>query len=319
MSLDIIFHYPPELMNLLIDTIPLLFRSKKDVLLFFKGAGVNDTIFNDLEDRVRRDRDSIHKHEIVRTILTRLNTKGELTLRERREILKRVIEFEDFSTCWPSDQLKAKGLVSGIRQVVDVKDSFTRMKLEREKERKKYQEDQEAKIEKLQQRKAKLANIKKELYALFSEHDRRRRGKALEVVLNNLFSIDEILIHEAFILKGDCGEGIIEQIDGVIELDGALYFVEMKWWSEPLGVGEVSQHLVRVFNRGHARGIFISASGYTEPAISICKESLQKAVIVLCKLEEFVRLLEKESDIKLFLKSKINAAIADKNPLFIPV
>ena len=32
-----------------------------------------------------------------------------------------------------SDQLKARGLVSQIRQVVNVKDSFTRMNLERER------------------------------------------------------------------------------------------------------------------------------------------------------------------------------------------
>ena len=37
---DITFHYPPELFSLLVDTIPLLNRSKKDVLLFFRGAGV---------------------------------------------------------------------------------------------------------------------------------------------------------------------------------------------------------------------------------------------------------------------------------------
>jgi len=34
------FHYPPEILKLLIDTIPLLCRSKKDVLLFLEGAGV---------------------------------------------------------------------------------------------------------------------------------------------------------------------------------------------------------------------------------------------------------------------------------------
>ena len=34
--MDITFHYPPELMNLLIDVIPLLNRSKQDVFLFFE-------------------------------------------------------------------------------------------------------------------------------------------------------------------------------------------------------------------------------------------------------------------------------------------
>jgi Restriction endonuclease len=53
---------------------------------------------------------------------------------------------------------------------------------------------------------------------------------------------------------------MVEQIDGVIERDGELYLVEIKWWSVPLEPGELSHHLVRVSNRGHARGIFISAS-----------------------------------------------------------
>jgi len=40
--MNIIHHYPPELFNLLVDTIPLLFRSKMDVVIFFLGAGVSD-------------------------------------------------------------------------------------------------------------------------------------------------------------------------------------------------------------------------------------------------------------------------------------
>lgn len=109
--------------------------------------------------------------------------------------------------------------------------------------------------------------------------------------------------------------------DGVVVIDGLPYLVEMKWWkpNQPLGPGEVSQHLVRVFNRGHARGIFISASGYTPAAITTCKESLQRSVIVLCKLEEIVLLLEQEKDLKNFLQEKINAAIIDKKPLYEPL
>ncbi len=128
--MDIVFHYPPELMSLLIDTIPRLCRSKRDVLLFLKGAGVRDALTSDLAARVAEDRDSVTKYEIVRVALTRLNERGERTLRERREILRRVTDFEDFSTCWPEDELKAKGLVGEVRRVVNVKDSFTRMRQE---------------------------------------------------------------------------------------------------------------------------------------------------------------------------------------------
>lgn len=130
---NIIFHYPPELLNLLVDTIPLLNRSKKDVILFFKGAGIKDDLMIDIARKVQLNPAEINKYEIARTILTRLNDKGEALLRERRKVLKRVVEFESFESCWESDRLKAKGLIHEIRHVVNVKDTFTRMKTEKER------------------------------------------------------------------------------------------------------------------------------------------------------------------------------------------
>jgi len=314
---DIIFHYPPELLSLLIETVPLLCRSKKDTLLFFRGAGVAHNLTDDLASKVRESRDSISKYEIARIVLTRLNEQGEATLRERREILKRVTEFEDFSTCWAEDQLKAKGLVAEIRRVINVKDSFTRLHLELEEEKKKRQAEQQAKLDEARRRSQKLSEIKGDLFRLFNEQNRQRRGKELESVLNRLFNVSGILIREAFTLVGRHGEGVVEQIDGVVEIDGSLYLVEMKWLSEPVDRGDVSQHLVRIFGRCNARGIFISASDYTEPAIITCREALRDAVVVLCKLEEIVKLLEQEGDLKELLKAKINAAIIDKNPLHV--
>jgi len=302
-------------MNLLIEAIPRVCRYKKDVFLFFKGAGVSSTLTKDLENQLKKDRDSLNKYEIARVVLTRVNERGEATLRERREILKRISEFEDFSTCWPNDQLAARGLVAEIRRVINVKDSFTRINQEREMEQNKRLAEQQAKIEKAQKTRIKLTAVKKDLYALFSENNNQKRGKALEDVLNRLFEASGILVREAFTLKGSQREGIVEQIDGVVEIDGSLYLVEMKWWHEPLGVGEVSQHLVRIHHRGQVGGIIISESGYTEPAIATCKEALIYGVIVLCKLEEIVILLEQEKDLKAFFKKKINAAIIDKNPM----
>ena len=313
--MDIIFQYPPDLMHLLIDAIPRLCRSKRDVLLFFKGAGVSSALMNDLEIQLKKDRNNISKYEIVRTVLTRLNEKGESTLRERREILKCITEFEKFSTCYPGDQLAAKGLVADIRELVNVKDSFTRMNLEHEAEQKQRLVEQQAKIEKEQRRKSKLAAVKSDLYALFNESNCQKRGKALEGILNRLFEVSGILVREAFTLKGSQREGIVEQMDSVVEIKGKLYLVEMKWWNEPLGPLEVSQHLVRIHSRGQACGIIISESGYTGPAINTCKDALRDTVIVLCKLKEIVMLLEQEKDIKAFFEAKINAAIIDKNPM----
>ena len=90
--------------------------------------------------------------------------------------------------------------------------------------------------------------------------------------------------------------------------------MEMKWLKEPVGVGDVSHHLVRIFNRSASRGIFISYTGYTNPAIETCKESLSKIIVSLCTVEEFAIIMEKETSLVKFLKAKIHSSMIDKQP-----
>lgn len=319
MTLDVSFHYPPELMSLLIDVIPLLNRSKRDVFLFFKGAGVPDALVSIPHQQWIKDRQGINKFDIVRQILTTLNERGEACLRERREILRRVTEFDNFSSCWPADQLKAKGLVAEIRDTVNIKDSFTRMNLERQRERQQRAEAEQARRQSLQQRQDAIDRAKTNLFSLFSMQTPQERGKALEVALNELFRAYGISLRDALSLVGAPGEGTVEQIDGVLELDGHVYFVEMKWWKTPLGVPEVSQHLVRIYHRAEGRAIIISASDFTTPAVSTCRDALQQKVVVLCTLQEIVRLLERGADLRDFLRAKIQAAIVDRNPFHKPI
>lgn len=318
--MDISFHYPPELLNLLIDTLPKLCKSKQDLLLFFQGAGASEKMLEPYRILLRESKSSFNKYHVTRELLTKLNEMAERSLRERREVLKRVTEFHDFSVCWESDQAPARGLVAQVRELVNVKDSFTRINIEREIERKAKLAEAEKKIGAEKEHKAKVAGVKSQLFGLFAESNAHKRGKALEGVLNSLFAVCGILIREAFTIKGHCGEGVIEQIDGLVELDGQLYLVELKWWNNPLGTGDISQHIVRVFNRGgQVRGLFISYSEFTEPAVTTCREALAGgAVVVLSKLQEVVELLDNEGDLKTWLKAKVTAAIVDKNPLFLP-
>jgi restriction system protein len=313
---DITYQYPPDLFQLLVDAIPRLCRAKKDVLLFFRGAGVEQRLYKDLEQRLASDHASVNKFAITRTVLSRLNEAGEVTLRERREVLKRVVEFEDFSTCWPGDQLEAKGLVAQIQKAINVKDSFTRMQQKLESELAKHRAAKQGEAEEKARKKAELEGLRQDFYRLFGQIDPHERGKLLEGALNRLFGSVGILVREAFSRVATPGEGVVEQIDGVIELDGEIYLVEMKWLKGAVGVAEVSQHLVRVFTRDATRGIFISYTDYTSGAITTCKEALSKAVIVLCNLYEFVALLDREQDFREFLKAKVRASIIDKEPLW---
>jgi restriction system protein len=310
-----IYHYPPDLFDLIVQTIPLLNKSKKAVLTFFNGAGVEIGLYNDISKTLQTNPDSISKYEICRTILERINQNSEKYLRQRRELLKRITEFEAFSTCWENDQFKAKGLVAEIQKVINVKDSFTRMKQERENEQSLRKQEYQNKIDQIQKRKEKLENIKKELFSLFSEENPQKRGKLLESVLGNYFKTYEILVKEDFKRNGEAGEGIIEQIDGIIEIDNQVYFVEMKWKKDAVGSDDIYQHLGRIYHRANAHGIFISASGYTPSGITAGKEALIKnALLVMFDLEEFVKIIEYESDFPNYLRSKIQSAIIEKNP-----
>ena len=311
------FHYPPELFNLLVDTIPLLNRSKKDVLLFFRGAGVPSNFFQDVSLRLSDNPRKVSKYAIVSTILERLNTQGDATLRQRREIIRRVVEFEGFDTCWPDDRIKAKGLVASVREVVNQRDSFTRMNQERERDLRRATARKE--LQNTRDKHKRIETAKQMLFRLFgSSNTAQTRGIELEAALNSVFGAYDVLVQDSFRLVGSAGEGTIEQVDGVIEFQGRVYLVEMKWHNKPVGKPHISEHLVRLMSRSDAHGMFISASGYTEGAIATCREFLQQKLIVLIHLEEIVHLLDRKRDLGGLLRSKVRAAQIYKNPYFVP-
>ena len=296
--------------------IPLLCRAKKDVFQFFRAAGTATRHYSDWESRWNANPNSVRKYEVVRDVLKRLNEdKTDSGLRQRREIVKRVTTWEKFSTLWPDDQLKAKGLVAEIQQAVNASDSFTRMKQALEKEQ---QEKRAAKQQKLDAERAtrdQRAELRREIASLFNESNHQKRGKALESLLNRLFASFDILVREAFTIRGDNGEGVIAQIDGAIMLNGDYYLVEMKWLKETISPADISQHVVRVLHRSEAaRGIFISATDYTPGAQHMLREALNFRIHIATGLHELIFALEKEADLKDLFKRKIQAAIIDKNP-----
>jgi restriction system protein len=219
-ALDITYHYPPELLELLCDAVPAQVRSKQGVIDFFVGAGVPQKHLADWKLKLRQDKESVKKHELARSVICRLNDAGESALTVRREVLKRVSQFEDFSSCWDNDRYKAQGLVAQIQKLVNVKDSFTRINLEREKERKQHQAIYEAAAQEKQKENQKRLAIKDTLYKLFAENNAYKRGKQLEAALNNLFAFAGCLVREAFTIKGDEGRASSSRLMGWWKLTG---------------------------------------------------------------------------------------------------
>ncbi len=313
------FHFPPELFGQLVDTIPLLCRSKRDVVLFFRGAGMPASMTVDTDEQLATDRSAINKYDIARTFLTALNEGGDRTLSMRRELLRRVVEFDDFSVCWPEKQNEAVGRVAQIQKTVNAKDTITRINLAHKQQtdaaRAEREREQTAQRAERQKRKTAIVEAKTKLFGVFAEADAQRRGKQLEVALNALFAACGILVEEDVRRKGGDGVGVVEQIDGVIKIDNELLLVEIKWWSESIGYAEISPHISRLMLRAGVSGLFISNSDFTPSAIKVAEDFLNQRTLVLCTLQEIVALLEREGDLEDFIRKKITAARVNRLPL----
>lgn len=315
------YHYPPDLLAVLIETIPKLVKSKPLLISFFRNAGVNRSTLKPYEDLIAKDKDSIKMYDITRELLIQLNEKGDAALSARRKILKAVVDFEDFDTCcYEKWRNEARGLVCKVREIVNRKDAFTRMNIEREQEKRKNIQEREAALVAEQKKKKEcIKKVKSDLSSLIKNENPHKRGKALEKVLNELFACYDILVSEAFEVTGNNSEGVVEQIDGAIEFENHYYLVEMKWWQDTIGRKETAEHLVNLANRGgEVRGLFISYSSYSEPAITDCCNALNRGVVViLARLDEIYKLLDKEYDLKIWLKEKTTAAHLYKKPFVI--
>lgn len=246
--MDTRYHYPPDVFNLLVDTIPLLCKGKDDVLVFLRGAGVPLEDLELMTKNVSADRNSVSKFAIVRDVLEKLNKRGDAGLGARREVIKRVVEFEEFSICWPADVYKAKANVGDLARIVNVKDSFTRMNQEREAVQAEFASKARTERQAAVDKGLKIESVRTRLCALFGMDDEpQKRGKLLEGILNDLFKAHDILLREDFIRQDPCGNAVVEQIDGVIEFEGHIYLVEMKWIKAPVGVNDLGAHMMRLF------------------------------------------------------------------------
>jgi restriction system protein len=216
--------------------------------------------------------------------------------------VRRVVDWGDFSTCWPEKALQAQGLVAKVRDLVNVKDAFTRMQRERERER---QERLRPQRQAAERKRTEREALLRELGGLFPMANAHQRGLAFERLLNQIFKLDGLNVCEGFALSTESGQ-IGEQIDGLVELGSQPYLVEAKWAKNPLGVDGVAQHLVRVYSRPGVHGLIVWASEFADTTVQQCRHALTQRVIVLAELREIVMLLERHGNFATWLRAIVN-------------
>ena len=309
------YHFPPEFLELLVETIPRLVRGKEQVLTFFRNASVDERLLADLRAQLRADPKSLNKFKIARSVLVGLNEAGDAAVQPRRQVVRSIEEWEDFSGSYDNDRLEAEAFVAKVRKLRHVKDSFTRMNIEREREQDKNKAAYQATVEAKAKRASDLVAIRDRLAACYGASDPHGRGKRLESVLNDLFSVIGISVSEAFHVVGPAGEGVVEQIDGAVRLRERLHLVEMKWWNKPLGFAEVASLTSKVFLRPECGGILIVEPTVTAPVLNHLHEAIVKgACIITVDLQEIYQALSAGQDVKDLLLSRLDRAVLHKQP-----
>ncbi len=312
--MDTYFHFPPDLFNLLVDTIPRLNRSKKDLLLFFQNVGVPNTYLQPYILLLNTNRSQFKKFDVTRDILAVLNKQQEQMLGVRRKLLQRVVEFYSFETCYPNDKDRAKANVADIQKLVKLKDTVTKYENYLHKEQNEKIRVKQEKFDKIRKSKEHFENLKQRFVQLFSIENPQDRGKKLESVLNDIFSYFKIGIKEDFSICDDETGKIYEQIDGAIEINNCLTLIEMKWEKSPIGAEKVARFIQRLLVRTNVDGIIVSYSSFTETAMVTAKEALALSVIALVDLRDIFNVLNQEKDLADFFSNFIRNVKLYKNP-----
>ena len=309
------YHFPPDLFNLLVDAIPRINKTKKDLLSFFKNVGTPMPLLNKYYSIVNNDPKQISKKDITREVLEHLNSSDSNEyLAIRRKLLQRVIDFTAFNTCYEDDVDSAKARIFEIKQLVNIKDSVTKQEQFIKNERNEKIKNKQQQLNRIIASKSKYDVMVNDFNKLFAITNPQLRGKSLEIVLSDIFTFFKIGIREPFCIADEETGKIYEQIDGTIELNNYLTLVEMKWEHDPIGVNPVSRFMTRLFVRSNVDGIIISYSSFTDTAPPIAKEGLSQRTVALVDLQDIFKILTLKKDLPEYFTSLIREVRLTKNP-----
>src|SRR5512135_2064240 len=125
-ALDRSYHYPRKVLELLVETIPRLVKTRAGILKFFVEVGAPKELIAEWRTKLRQNRTSINKFHLARGLLRGLNTLGDAGRALRQEVLNRLARHINFSTGWEDDRRRAEELVARICELVGETDAIIR-------------------------------------------------------------------------------------------------------------------------------------------------------------------------------------------------
>jgi hypothetical protein len=106
-----------------------------------------------------------------------------------------------------------------------------------------------------------LDGLQQRFLAMHQDTNAQKRGRDLEGLLNDLFSLFDLNPRKSFVLAD-------EQIDGAFTFNTDDYLLEAKWEASPAARGDVDILAKKVERKGrNTLGLFVAVSGFSDPAV----------------------------------------------------
>lgn len=294
--------YPPDLIEALKDALRSIYWYKRQLRSFMENCRVPSEIIAQQQWSDPQE----YKAIIVDKVINALVGKGDESIGSIRELIRRVIEMNDFSHLLKEDdgrrlKKEAEVNVERLRQLVIQHNA----KIRRQKE------EREGRVKAVEQRSQAatrfhlLEQLKGRFFEIVAVPDPRERGRKFEPFLFDLFNAFDLQPRGAFSLTG-------EQIDGAFEMDGSRFLMEAKWEKTPIGAREIRNFKEQVESKlDNTLGLFISINGFTDEGVYAVQRS--RPNLILLDGEDLSAVLEGLIDLRELLNRKLRYAAQTGN------
>ena len=307
-ALDRSYHYPLEVLELLVATIPRLIKTRAGILEFFAEAGSPKELIAEWRAKLHQGRMGVSsKYHLVRGFLRDLNTLGDDGQAVREEVLCRLARHADFSTGWEDDRQRAEELVTRIRELVGGTDAMPPAACQEALTRQAHLKTDHARPKDNEHHSEAIETLKSDLDRALRAADPSERSTILGTVLPGLFRCHGVATRQV-------PAAPLTDAAVLIDFEEALFLVELRCSAKPLDFRQLAPHLVMLYGCPDQRGLLISSSGFTDQTLRELGSILPQRLF-LCQLDELAQLLHEQGrSLREWLRTKFRAAETEQKP-----
>lgn len=261
--------FSPAAITALKEALINIYWKKQDLKNFINLTIKNTTILLTINWEANK------KFESVNELIDRMVERKDIYESDLLELILETANLDDFSHLkqWEDADLKikkARESVVNLRQHANGFFKIAQEKKESEIRKRKLEEKTLA----IQSKAEQISKLKDKFLILATESDPRKRGRELELFLNELFTLFDLEPKRSFALHD-------EQIDGAFTFENSDYLLEAKWQSRPIETGDLKKFAGTLSSKlKNTLGLFVSIDGFSKGARELSGQNATAMILM---------------------------------------